>query len=1517
MINRNFCPDPFWNQSVTWVYDNPDFTECFKQTIAAWIPCGFFIFFLPFDLHCRFKSRYADIPWSSLNISKFVTLMLLICVTLYEMGLMLGLRDAVDVDIYDSQIVSASLKAITFIFVGFLQAIHKVKGQATSGLLFLFWLILVIFAIPQLLSGIQNNNDDNSTAWAELQFINHIIYFTLISVLLLLNCFADKEPRISTYAKTTVNKTSPEHRSSFLNQMFFLWFSPIMRIGYRRPLTEDDLFDIPPENTSRELVPTFDKYFAHSIERKRWRRNFMSKLWHLLHSSLGKCSKNRKKFELGGDRANTQVKTDSSVIQAMIKAHGKPFFFASSLQFILIFLLFVRPFLLDELMNFISVADTAPVWQGLVLTFCLFFVTLISAVVNDQYVYITKLTGLRVKTTLMSALYGKALRISVFVKKGTTLGEIFNLMSVDALRFDSVTYYINDVWSCPIVIAISICLLYRTLGVAVFPGLAVMILMIPLSGVIYSQIERLQEKQMNVKDERIKSMNEILSGMKVLKLYAWEPRFEDHISNARDEELNIMKKIVFVSAGSHFLWEFAPPLVSFVSYFTFVHTGGEFTPNVAFVSVTLFSILQYPMAMFPMVLSYVIQFLVSLKRINKFMNSEEISPHNVTHNPSENALSIENGNFSWGGESLTLKNINIQVKKEKLVALVGPVGCGKTSLLSALLGEMEKINGTVNVDGRIAYVPQQAWVQNATLQDNILFGRPLNEEFYKKVIHACALNADLEVLPGGDQTEIGERGINLSGGQKQRVALARAVYSEADIYLLDDPLSAVDSHVGKHIFNNVFDDNTGLLRGKCRLLVTHSVVYLPKVSEIVVMVNGEITECGSYRELLVHKGAFAKYLIQHLQENDCSAGNHPICYDNTSENFISHNSVGKVGRIEEKDVEKSKGYTEIADNGNDEKHMSRLIEEEEAASGNVGMGVYIRYCKTIGTIVWIAATVFCAVKTVSAVYSNIWLSKWCTDRRVTNSNDVSKNNTYIAVYASLISTQSVSLVAVSIVLGLGSLRVSRDLHNRLLHNIMRMGMSFFDKTPSGRILNRFSNDINVIDNEIPDNVKFWLVMGFNVISILVVICYSTPWFLIVVVPIVAAYYFVQVFFISTSRQLKRLKSITLSPVYNHFRETINGQSSIRAFGEANRFIVENYSRVDHNQAIAYNGIVALGWLFVRLEVLGAVVVLFASLFAVLARHSLDPATVGLSISYALRMSKCLSYFVNMSSQLETSIVAIERVNEYSNCQQEAPWKTVPVDPTWPQKGVVKFENFQVRYREGLDLVLKGINFTVNSQEKIGIVGRTGAGKSSLTLCLFRIIEAAEGKIVIDDINIAEIGLHSLRSQLTIIPQDPVLFNGSLRMNIDPFNSYTDDAIWIALGQSHLKTFVEELSEGLDYKIAEGGENLSVGQRQLVCLARALLRKTKVLILDEATAAIDFETDELIQKTIRTQFRDCTILTIAHRLNTIMDSDRVIVLDEGTIAEYDTPKALLENENSIFYGMAKEAGITSFENVAEA
>ncbi|CRL02864.1 CLUMA_CG015851, isoform A [Clunio marinus] len=1494
-MGETFCKDDFWDSELSWRESEPDFTFCFKQTVLVWTPCGFLWLFSLLDLMRRRNSRYRDIPWSFLNVTKSITLFLLICVMFFDMSMLFSVRQ--EEPIYDVQIVSIFVKIATLLYVAFLQQFHKIKGHRSSGLLFTFWVIFTFCSIPQLRWEVINFNtgnfDGENISWAGIRFIIYVTFFSLISIMTILNFFSDKPPRHSSYPKAT--NPNPEISSSMANRAFFLFFDPTAWRGWRRPLEERDIYDINPENASSELVPEFDKHFKASVEKQK--------------------RKHEKSLRSKSPTAET-TKPLVSIFPAMVKTFAGHFFFSAIFKFFVDMLQFASPLLLGALIIFVE-AESA-LWKGLLLAFTLFLVTFLIALLNGQHGLTSYQVGFRIRTALISSIYRKALKISSRAKRNTTVGEIVNLMAVDAHRFFEMIPYLHILWSGPIVMSLAIFLLWTYLNVAVFSGLAVMIALIPLSGFIATKLRNLQTHQMRIKDERVKSTNEILSGMKVLKLYAWEPSFEDLICDIREGELVFLRKAAIYNAATEFIWSLAPFMVALFSFMTFVFLGNRLTPEIAFVSMALFNILRMPMTLFPMTINFVMIAYVSVKRLSNFMNMEELDANNVTNNPSLNALEIQDGTFSWGDDIPTLKNINMTVKKNNLSSVVGPVGCGKTSLISALLGEMEKNRGSVNVDGKIAYVAQQAWIQNATLQDNITFGRPFNKRFYQQVINACALTSDIAMLPGGDQTEIGEKGINLSGGQKQRVSIARAVYSGADIFIFDDPLSAVDSHVGKHIFDNVLGEN-GILNGKTRFLVTHAISFLPKVDEIFVMSNGEISESGSYKQLMAQKGAFSEFLIQYLQEHNNEEDLKEIedLVDDADlrlmlqrqTSVLSQRDRGSSGSLRRRSSRRSSTQSEVKEMK--KPALAKLIESEDSQTGSVDLGIYLTYFKSIGIPFSIVILLFNAINQSMSVLSNFWLSRWSTDDRA--HEETFWRNVYVGVYGSLGLVQGIALLIGAVFFAIGAIRSARNLHKGLLHNTLRLPMSFFDTTPLGRIMNRFSKDTDVIDALLPQMMRNWIWMFFSVVAIFIVISISTPIFMSVAVPIIIIYYFIQKFYVATSRQLKRLESVTRSPIYSHFSESIGGQSTIRAYGENKRFTVDSETKVDHNQSISYMSICANRWLGVRLEIVGSIVVLAASLFAVLARETIDSSIVGLSISYALQISSLMSFFVRMTTEVETNIVAVERVVEYSKRPQEAAWKTVDVNPEWPQKGVVEFKNFQVRYREGLDLVLKGIDFITKSQEKIGIVGRTGAGKSSLTLALFRIIEAAGGKISIDDIDVASIGLHSLRSRLTIIPQDPVLFSGSLRMNIDPFNSYPDDAIWTALEHSHMKTYVKGLSDGLQYKITEGGENLSVGQRQLVCLARALLRKTKVLILDEATAAIDIETDELIQKTIREQFNECTILTIAHRLNTIMDSDKIIVLDQGLIAEFDTPANLLANKNSIFYGMAESAGLVGDDN----
>uniref|UniRef100_A0A2I2ZE56 Multidrug resistance-associated protein 1 n=1 Tax=Gorilla gorilla gorilla TaxID=9595 RepID=A0A2I2ZE56_GORGO len=1135
-------------------------------------------------------------------------------------------------------------------------------------------------------------------------------------------------------------------------------------------------------------------------------------------------------------------------------------------------MMFSGPQILKLLIKFVN--DTkAPDWQGYFYSILLFVTACLQTLVLHQYFHICFVSGMRIKTAVIGVVYRKALVITSSARKSSTVGEIVNLMSVDAQRFVDLATYINMIWSAPLQVIVALYLLWLNLGPSVLAGVAVMVLMVPVNAVM------------------------------------------------------AMKTKTYQVA-----------LCTFAVYVT-IDENNILDAQTAFVSLALFNILRFPLNILPMVISSIVQASVSLKRLRIFLSHEELEPDSIERRPVKdgggtNSITVRNATFTWArSDPPTLNGITFSIPEGALVAVVGQVGCGKSSLLSALLAEMDKVEGHVAIKGSVAYVPQQAWIQNDSLRENILFGCQLEEPYYRSVIQACALLPDLEILPSGDRTEIGEKGVNLSGGQKQRVSLARAVYSNADIYLFDDPLSAVDAHVGKHIFENVIGPK-GMLKNKTRILVTQSMSYLPQVDVIIVMSGGKISEMGSYQELLARDGAFAELLRTYAsteQEQDAEENGSTVM-DEEEAGITGVSGPGKeakqmengmlvtdsAGKQLQRQLSSSSSYSgDISRHHNSTAELQKaeakkeetwkLMEADKAQTGQVKLSVYWDYMKAIGLFISFLSIFLFMCNHVSALASNYWLSLWTDDPIVNGTQEHTKVR--LSVYGALGISQGIAVFGYSMAVSIGGILASRCLHVDLLHSILRSPMSFFERTPSGNLVNRFSKELDTVDSMIPEVIKMFMGSLFNVIGACIVILLATPIAAIIIPPLGLIYFFVQRFYVASSRQLKRLESVSRSPVYSHFSETLLGVSVIRAFEEQERFIHQSDLKVDENQKAYYPSIVANRWLAVRLECVGNCIVLFAALFAVISRHSLSAGLVGLSVSYSLQVTTYLNWLVRMSSEMETNIVAVERLKEYSETEKEAPWQIQETAPpsSWPQVGRVEFRNYCLRYREDLDFVLRHISVTINGGEKVGIVGRTGAGKSSLTLGLFRINESAEGEIIIDGINIAKIGLHDLRFKITIIPQDPVLFSGSLRMNLDPFSQYSDEEVWTSLELAHLKDFVSALPNKLDHECAEGGENLSVGQRQLVCLARALLRKTKILVLDEATAAVDLETDDLIQSTIRTQFEDCTVLTIAHRLNTIMDYTRVIVLDKGEIQEYGSPSDLLQ-QRGLFYSMAKDAGL---------
>lgn len=936
----------------------------------------------------------------------------------------------------------------------------------------------------------------------------------------------------------------------------------------------------------------------------------------------------------------------------------------------------------------------------------------------------------------------------------------------------------------------------------------------------------------------------------------------------------MLKKIGLLSAAQSFTWTSIPFFVSILTFAFYVMISlTPLTSQIAFVAISLFGLLQFPMAIFPNVITSIIEASVSLYRIEDYLSSEEIDTSAITRenfrnmpnwNPSVPLVEIKNANFKWNKQDNfnNLNNINISLKKGTLAAVVGRVGSGKSTLVSSILGDTVKVSGQVALRGSIAYVPQQPWIMNATLRNNVTFGLRWDPVFYEQVLEACSLKLDMKMLSDGDQTEIGERGINLSGGQKARVSLARALYARADIYILDDPLSAVDAHVGRHLFDHVLGPH-GLLKNKCRLLVTHAIAYLDKVDQVIMMREGRIELQGTYNDLMAEEGGELYKLVSdfgnqlpkdEITVNDDAVlstspttvdeatleamdGEHPASIGNCEEessinqDMLRRRSSGRrsSGRrvslsslLSESSLRRGSLASSIfkpqRNNKSDISRIGQLMTVEESAKGKVAWDVYKQYAKACSVGGVFAVLAFQCASQGAQVGSNVWLKHWSSN----NSQDGANNNVwvYLSIYALIGWSATIFAFLQTMVMWVYCvIRSAKYLHSSMLESVVKSPMSFFDTTPLGRILNRFSKDEHTIDEVLPRNFNMYIRVFAQVIATVLIITFSTPFFLLLIIPLAFVYMAVQRYYLSTSRELKRLDSVGKSPIYSHFQETIQGVSTIRAYDQQRTFIFQNQKRLDNNQKAYFPSITCNRWLAVRLEFLGSIIIFGASIFAVFGvlygpKSYIDPGLVGLSVSYALSVTQALSWVIRSYCDIETNIVSVERVKEYIDLPREKYESSRSVDPMWPAKGNIEFRGYSTRYRDDLDLCLKDLSFTVAPKEKIGIVGRTGAGKSSLTLSLFRIIEAARGNIVIDGVDISSLRLFDLRSRLTIIPQDPVLFAGTVRENLDPFGTHDDVQIWQALQNAHLNDHIAAMDGQLNGVVLEGGDNFSVGQRQV-------------------------------------------------------------------------------------------------------
>ncbi|XP_020591786.1 ABC transporter C family member 3-like [Phalaenopsis equestris] len=1208
--------------------------------------------------------------------------------------------------------------------------------------------------------------------------------------------------------------------ASFLSILTFSWMNPLIAFGNKKTL---DIKDVP-QLDHRDSVDGFLPIFKGKLEA---------------------C-----KATSGDDNNSGSAHiTSFNLAKALILSSWRLILLTSIYALLYTVASYVGPYLIDYFVQFLNGNQTFAN-EGYVLVMSFIIAKIFECLTQRHWYFRLQQIGMRVRSFLVSIIYQKGLTLSSNARQGRTSGEIINIMSVDADRVAMFAWYLHDLWMVPVQVALALFVLYARLGLASLAALAATFVVMLANFPLGKMQEKYQEKVMEAKDVRMKSTSEILRNMRILKLQGWEMKFLAKIAELRKNETNWLKKYVYTSAMTTFVFWGTPSFVAVVTFGACVLMGIPLESGKVLSALATFRVLQEPIYNLPDTISMVVQTKVSLDRITSFLHLEDLQKNIVERLPRESsdvAIEVSNGMFSWdlSSESPTLKDLNFKILDGMRVAVCGTVGSGKSSLLACILGEVPKIAGTVKLCGSTAYVAQSPWIQSGKIQDNILFGKEMDSEKYNNVLEACSLKKDLEILPFGDQTIIGERGINLSGGQKQRVQIARALYQDADIFLFDDPFSAVDAHTGSHLFKECL---LGVLASKTIVYVTHQVEFLPTADLILVMKDGKITEMGKYNDIIT-SGRNLMELVGAHKEALSVLDNMELAKDNSSniKDDSSDNSKSSKQTLDEdkKDALNSKANeTEI--------QKGQLVQEEEREKGRVGFWVYWKYITKAykGALV---PLILCAqmLFQVLQIASNYWMA-WAAPP----SRDVEAPVTVLTliyIYIALAIGSSICILIRALLLATAGLKTATILFNEMHFSIFRAPMSFFDSTPSGRILNRASTDQSDVDTSIPYQIGAFAFTTIQLIGIIVVMSQVAWQVFIIFIPVLGLSFWYQRYYIDTARELARLVGLFKAPIIQHFSESLSGSTTIRSFGEESRFININSQRLDECNRPRFHNNCAMEWLCFRLDVLSSIVFAFCLIFLIcLPRGVIDPGLAGLAVTYGLNLNMLQAWVIWTLCSLENKIIAVERIFQYTNISSEPPLviETNRPDDNWPSKGDLELHDLQVRYAPHMPFVLKGLTCNFPGGLKTGIVGRTGSGKSTL----------------------------------------------------------------IALDCCQLGDEVRKKENKLDSIVTENGENWSVGQRQLVCLGRVILKRSKVLVLDEATASVDTATDNLIQKTLRQQFSDSTVITvaitIAHRITSVLDSDIVVLLDNGLIIEHDSPTRLLENKSSMFAKLVAEYSVRS-------